>query len=159
MLHLEMNVFTRRKKLKGISVCWVFTKKEKSQSISVHSTKTENNCTTKNVHWNHTDPDFKTNWFAIWIFDTTDGFKLPSINSVHMSYPPPHLTQQSVSSHVKSLATMLIINWLCGTFSALDTQDIFMRMFNYLTGRLIVWWVTTDCWNVETVDICNWVDN
>ena len=74
-----------------------------------------------------------------------------------MSDPPPHLTQQSVSSHVKSLATMLIINWLFGTFSALDTQDIFMRMFNYLTGRLIVWWVTTDCWNVETVDICNWV--
>ena len=86
MLHLEMNVFTRRKKLEGISVCWVFTWKEKSQSISVYSTKTENNCTTKKVHWNHTDPDFKTNWFAIWIFDTTDGFKLPSIRYLYYSY-------------------------------------------------------------------------
>ena len=42
-----MNVFTRRKKLQGESVCWVFTRKEKSQSISVHSTKTENNWTTE----------------------------------------------------------------------------------------------------------------
>ena len=96
MLHLEMNVFTRRKKLEGISVCWVFTKKEKSQSISVHSTKTENNCTTKNVHWNHTDPDFKTNWFAIWIFDTTDGFKLPSSDTGICNIPTPvRMTQWS----------------------------------------------------------------
>ena len=50
-----MDVFTRRKKLQGISVYSVFTWKEKSQGISVDSTNDVNNCTTKRVSWNQTE--------------------------------------------------------------------------------------------------------
>ena len=50
-----MDVFTRRKKLQGISVYSVFTWKEKSQGISVDSTNDGNNCTTKKVNWKQTE--------------------------------------------------------------------------------------------------------
>ena len=50
-----MDIFTRRKKLQGISVHSVFTWKEKSQGISVDSTNDGNNCTTKKVSWNQTE--------------------------------------------------------------------------------------------------------
>ena len=55
MLYQEMDVFTRRKKLQGISVHSVFTWKEKSQGISVDSTNDRNNCTTKKVSQNQTE--------------------------------------------------------------------------------------------------------
>ena len=54
-----MDVFTRRKKLQGISVHSVFTWKEKSQGISVDSTNDGNNCTTKKVSWNQTERQTK----------------------------------------------------------------------------------------------------
>ncbi len=54
-----MDVFTRRKKLQGISVHSVFTWKEKSQGILVDSTNDGNNCTTKKVSWNQTERQTK----------------------------------------------------------------------------------------------------
>ena len=55
MLYQEMHIFTRRKKLQGISIHSVFTWKEKSQGSSVDSTNDGNNCTTKKVSWNQTE--------------------------------------------------------------------------------------------------------
>ena len=55
MLYQVMDIFTRRKKLQGISIHSVFTWKEKSQGISVDSTNDGNNCTTKKVSWNQTE--------------------------------------------------------------------------------------------------------
>ena len=67
------------------------------------------------------------------------------------SFPPPQLTQQSVSSHEDSFCKLLPVSRYT------LKMDIFLRVV-FMTGRwLIVWWVTTDCWNVETDDICNWV--
>ena len=75
-----MDIFTRRKKLQGISVHSVFTWKEKSQGISVDSTNDGNNCTTKKVSWNQTERQTK---YVL---------KLPSnIFGFHHHHPPtPH---------------------------------------------------------------------